>query len=118
MENVLTYKDYIGTVSFSNEDEIFYGKIHGINDLVTFEGTTVKKLKASFEESVDDYLATCEELGKQPEKTFKGSFNIRITSDLHRKASLIASQKSISLNDFIKKAIAYAIDHEKEIDCV
>ena len=118
MENALTYKDYIGTVSYSNEDEIFYGKIHGINDLVTFEGTTVKKLKASFKESVDDYLTTCEDLGKQPEKTFKGSFNIRITSDLHRKASLIASQKSISLNDFIKKAVAFAINHENEIDCV
>jgi predicted HicB family RNase H-like nuclease len=118
MENALTYKEYIGTVSYSNEDEVFYGKIHGINDLVTFEGTTVKKLKASFEESVDDYLATCEELGKAPDKTFKGSFNIRITSDLHRKASLIASQKSVSLNDFIKNAIAYAINHENEIDCV
>jgi len=65
---------------------------------------------------VDDYLATCKTLGKQPNKTFKGSFNVRLSMDLHRKAAFIASKHSTSLNDFVKRAIAYAISHEKDLD--
>lgn len=116
MDNNLTYKGYLGTVSFNSDDEVFYGKIHGINDLVTFEGESVDELKSSFKEAVDDYLDTCAASNKEPNKTFKGSFNVRISTKLHRRAALIASEKSISLNDFVKKAISYAISHENDID--
>jgi len=116
MDNKVTYKGYIGTVNFIAEDEVFYGKIHGINDLVTFEGKSVKELKSAFSEAVDDYLETCKELGKQPDKTFKGSFNVRINTELHKKAASVANKKSISLNDFVKRAISYAVAHENEID--
>jgi predicted HicB family RNase H-like nuclease len=116
MKDYITYKEYIGTVNFSDEDEVFYGKVHGINDLISFEGKSVKELKHSFEESIDDYLATCKEHNKQPNKTFKGSFNVRVSTELHRKASFIASKKSISLNDFVKRAISYAISHADDID--
>ena len=116
MKDYLTYEGYLGTVLFSAEDEVFYGKVHGINDLVTFEGKSVQELKNAFEESIDDYLESCKELGKQPNKIFKGSFNIRISTELHRKAALISTKKNISLNDFVKKAIAYAVEHEKDID--
>lgn len=116
MDNNITYKGYIGTVNFAADDEVFYGKIHGINDLITFEGKSVKELKDSFSEAVEDYLATCKELGKQPDKTYKGSFNIRINTELHKKAASVASKKSISLNDFVKRAISYAVSHENEID--
>ena len=116
MSNYLTYKGYLGTVNFDADDEAFHGKINGINDLITFEGQSVKELKKAFEEAVDDYLKTCQELGKQPDKTYKGSFNVRISTELHRKASAIATKKQISLNDFVKRAIHYAISHEKDID--
>lgn len=115
MENKLIYKGYLGTVNFSAEDEVFYGKIHGINDLVTFEGKSVSELKNSFSESIDDYLQTCQELNRLPDKTYKGSFNIRISNELHKKAATVASEKSISLNDFVRRAISYAIVHKKEI---
>ena len=116
MNNYLTYKGYLGTVLFSSEDEVFYGKVYGINDLITFEGKSVKELKNAFEESIDDYLDSCKALGKEPNKIFKGSFNIRISTELHRKAALNSTKKNISLNDFVKKAISYAIEHEKDID--
>jgi predicted HicB family RNase H-like nuclease len=116
MSDFLTYKGYFGTVNFNSEDEVFYGKIFGISDLVNFEGSSVKELKESFEESIDDYLETCKALGKQPNKTFKGSFNVRVSMELHKRAAIIASQKQISLNDFVKKAIGYAVLHEKTID--
>ncbi len=111
----MEYKEYIGTVSFNANDEAFYGKVHGISDLVTFEGQSVKELKRAFKTAVDDYLETCKQLNKEPNKTFKGTFNVRLTAELHQKAAITASKKSLSLNDFVRKAIAYAIDHEKTV---
>ena len=64
MNNKLTYKEFIGTVSFASDDEVFYGKVEGINDLVTFEGSTVIDLKKAFQESVDEYIELCKDLGK------------------------------------------------------
>ena len=95
MNDIIEYKTYYASVQFSAEDEVFHGKIIGINDLVSFEGTTVAELKKAFHEAVNDYLATCKELGKDPEKTYKGSFNVRIPSDLHRKAVRYATSKNI-----------------------
>lgn len=112
----MTYKGYQGSVGFSAEDEVFYGKVEGVNDLVTFEGDSVKTLKESFEEAVDDYLETCREIGKEPQKSYKGSFNIRISPELHKKAANHANKKRISLNEFVKKAISYAIENEKGLD--
>ena len=108
--NSLSYKNYIGTVSFSSEDEVFYGKIEHINDLITFESDNAHDLKKSFEEAVDDYIAFCKEKGIKPEKTFKGSLNIRLKPTIHKLASLAAIQQGISLNKFIEKTL------EKEIN--
>jgi len=48
MKNVLTYKGFIGSVNFSAADSVFFGKLEGVNDLVTFEGKTVQELKDAF----------------------------------------------------------------------
>jgi len=109
MNDILQYKDYYASIHFSSEDEVFYGKIIGINDLVSFEGTTVKELKTAFEEAVEDYLDTCQELKKQPDKTYKGSFNVRIPSELHRQAALFSAVKNMSLNDFVRYAIDFTL---------
>ncbi len=111
MSDIIKYKEYYANVQFSSKDDVFYGKILGINDLVTFEGQSVKELRKSFKEAVEDYIETCRELNKTPEKTYKGSFNIRVSPDLHRDAALVALQKNVSLNDFVKNAISYAIKH-------
>ena len=74
MKDIIKYKDFIGSVHFSSEDEVFFSKIEGINDLVTFEGTSVRELKEAFQETVEDYLSLCQELGKNPHKSYKGSF--------------------------------------------
>jgi predicted HicB family RNase H-like nuclease len=114
---MLTYKDYTSTISFSAEDEVFYGKLIGINDLVTFEGRSVQELKKSFHDAVDDYLETCHQLKKEPEKQYKGSFNVRVPAELHRLAALTAAKKKLTLNQFIKSALSYAIVHEGELKC-
>lgn len=105
MNDILEYKGYFANVHFSAEDEIFYGKIIGINDLVSFEGNSVLELKSAFQEAVEDYLDTCKQLNKEPERMYKGTFNIRIPSELHRKASIVAAIKNITLNDLVKTAI-------------
>ena len=116
MNDILQYKGYYASLHFSSEDDVFYGKILGIDDLVNFEGASVKELKKSFHEAVDDYLETCEQLGKEPNKTYKGSFNVRIPTDLHKAAAIFASVNNISLNDFIRTAINYALLHKEDIN--
>ena len=71
MKDKLQHKEFIGSVHFSSEDKIFYGKIEGINDLITFEGSTVRKLKTAFKEAIEDYIELCEEAGKQVFKSLK-----------------------------------------------
>jgi predicted HicB family RNase H-like nuclease len=109
MSDLLTYKGYYGSAHYSAADEVFYGKLEGIDDLVNYEGTSVKELIKAFNEAVEDYLETCKEIGKDPNKTYKGSFNVRIPTDLHRNAAIYAASKDISLNDFVKTAIQYAL---------
>jgi len=115
MSNTLTYKEYIASVEFCAEDEVFYGRVLGINDLITFEGSDVKKLKSAFNEAVDDYLETCKELNKEPNKTYKGVFNVRVDTSVHKQAALIASQNQITLNEFVKRAIAFAIENKAKL---
>lgn len=113
MNDILQYKNYYGSVHFSASDEVFHGKVLGINDLVNFEGTSVKELKAAFEEAVEDYIDTCNEIGKSPDKTYKGTFNVRVPSALHKEASTFAAINNITLNEFVKMAINFAL-HRKE----
>lgn len=105
MKDVLTYKNCIGSVRFSAEDNVFHGKIEGISDLIAFEGQSVSDLIKAFHEAVDDYLELCKKVGKEPERPFKGSFNVRIPSDLHRKAAKKAAMMGISLNQLVQKAL-------------
>jgi predicted HicB family RNase H-like nuclease len=115
MSDVLEYKGYYGSVHFSSEDDVFYGKLISIDDLVNFEGTSVKEIKKAFREAVDDYLETCKELGKEPNKTYKGTFNVRIPTDLHKAAAVYAALNNISLNDFVKTAIQYALSNKEDL---
>lgn len=105
MSDSMTYKGYIGTVHYSEEDEVFHGKIEAINDLIMFEGTSVKELKRAFHEAVDDYLEICREMCREPQKPFKGSFNVRIPTDLHRRAVKKATLMGVSLNQLVQKAL-------------
>lgn len=105
MENTLQYKGYFTNISFSANDKVLHGKIEGIDDLVTFESESVADIEKEFQDAVDDYLAFCEEMGKEPTKTYKGTFNVRIDPELHRALALDATRNGISLNQAVEKAI-------------
>jgi predicted HicB family RNase H-like nuclease len=114
MKDILIYKEYIGSVHFNADDEVFFGKIEGIDDLISFEGSSVKELKKAFEDSVKDYIEICNNAGKKLEKTYKGSFNVRISPEIHKRAKQIAIKKGISLNQFIQKAVEDEVIKESE----
>ena len=105
MKNTMEYKGYVGNVEFSEEDEVFFGKVIGIRSLISYEGATAKELIKDFHDAVDDYLALCKAEGKEPEKAYKGSFNIRISPELHKQAVRCAESNQMSLNSFVEKAL-------------
>jgi predicted HicB family RNase H-like nuclease len=116
MIDALIYQDYTAVIRYSSVDEVFFGKVTGLNDLITFEGSSVTELKEAFKEAIEDYLDTCKSIGKSPDKTYKGVFNVRVSSGLHKKAATVALQHKMTLNDFVKTALIYAVKHEKDMD--
>lgn len=105
MKNIMKYKEYYATINYEDETSTFYGKIEDIDDLISFESDNVKGLKNEFENAVEEYLEFCKKKGKQPNKPYKGSFNIRIGPELHKKAVIMARVSNMSLNQFVELAI-------------
>ena len=105
MKNLMEYKDYYAKIEYSSENDIFVGSIIGIDDSITFDGKSISELKKSFHEAVDDYLDMCQKIGKEPQKYYKGSFNVRISPEIHRRADLLAKSKKMCLNKFVENAI-------------
>ncbi|MCC8105919.1 MAG: type II toxin-antitoxin system HicB family antitoxin [Clostridiales bacterium] len=113
MNNTISYKGYVGSVEFSEEDGVFYGKVMGIRALISYEGQNAKELVDDFHFAVDDYLELCKAEGQAPEKAYKGSFNVRISPDLHRSAAIFAAAHQISLNSFVEKAVSNELALQK-----
>jgi len=105
MANTIEYKSYIGSIEYSSEDKCFFGKLEMIDDLVTFEATSANELEENFHTVVDEYIATCKELDREPQKTYKGVFNVRIDPELHKKIYKEALKAGISLNAFVQNTL-------------
>ena len=110
--NTMTYKGYLGSVSFSENDGVFFGKIEGINGLVNFEGESVKELTEAFHEAVDDYLTYCKDSGIEPDKSYSGILNVRLTPAIHRQIAMLARQAGMTLNAYIKDALEEKVEAE------
>ncbi|MGE3920447.1 MAG: type II toxin-antitoxin system HicB family antitoxin [Gammaproteobacteria bacterium] len=108
MKDFMHYKDYYGSTHFDDEALVFYGKIEFIRALVSYEATTAKGLRKAFEDAVNDYLEMCHQEKIAPEKSFKGSLNIRPGQELHRRVAIAAANKHVSLNKFITDALDLA----------
>lgn len=108
--NTMTYKGYLGSVAFSEKDNVFFGKIEGINGLVNFEGESVHELTAAFHEAVDDYLAYCKDEGIEPDKSYTGVLNVRLTPTVHRQIAMLARQSGLTLNAYIRETLEEKIE--------
>ncbi|MFK5926957.1 MAG: type II toxin-antitoxin system HicB family antitoxin [Desulfuromusa sp.] len=100
MNTLNKYKGYISSVEFDSEDRIFVGRIIGIRDIISFHGTSVDELEAAFNESVDDYLAACEQLGQQPNKPYSGNLMLRIPTEVHAAVASAAETSGKSINQW------------------
>lgn len=105
MSSLLSYKNYNGSVEYSEEDECLFGKVIGLKSLISYEGNSVQELKQEFENAIDEYLVDCKERGVEPEQPYKGSFNVRISPELHRSIAIYAMQHGKTLNSAVEEAI-------------
>lgn len=103
--NSMEYKGYVGSVEYSEDDGLLYGKVQGIRSLLSYEGNSVTELKEDFHEVVDAYLDDCKEEGIQPEIPYDGKIEIQITPELHKKIADAASSKQMSLDSYIEDII-------------
>lgn len=110
MNSMLEYRGYHASVEYDAEDEIFVGEVFGITDSLNFHGTSVPELKKMFEQCIDNYLDLCEKIGKNPDKEFKGTFNVRIPPELHKKVALEAAKQKITLNQYVAQAISQSFE--------
>jgi len=111
----LEYKGYLGSVEVAPEARGFHGRIEFIEDLVTFEGSSYRELDREFKAAVGDYLATCKGAGREPDVPFKGTFNVRLGADLHKRAAIAAKKTGRSLNDLVRGAVERCLEDDQRV---
>jgi len=107
--SMMMYKSYIARIEYSEEDGCFVGHIAGIRDVIGFHGESVSELRAAFAEAVDDYLETCEKLGRTPQKPYSGKIMLRIDPALHARAAALAEAQGKSLNAWTQELLQEAV---------
>lgn len=100
--NTLSYKGFLGSVSFSEADGVFFGKIEGIDGLVNYEGESVSELTQAFHEAVDDYVAYCEAEGKEARKSYTGALSVVVSPDIHSRIATLAKRMGMPIDSFVK----------------
>lgn len=108
MKNAMTYKGYTARIDFDGDDRIFFGRLAGIRDIITFHGETVDELEAAFKEAVDDYLETCVKLGEEPNKPYSGKLTLRIPPSVHAAIATEAETSGKSLNKWVSEILKQA----------
>ena len=103
--DMMKYKGYKATISFDEEDKIFVGEVFGIADSLNFHGRSIDELEEAFHDSIENYLEICKKIGKNPQKEFSGTFNVRTTPALHKQAAEYAADNGITLNQTISRAL-------------
>ena len=107
----LKYKGYTGSVEYSEEDNCLFGKVQGMSkDGLTYEGSNIEELRQDFEGVVDDYLALCVARGVEPRKPYSGSFNVRVSPEIHSAIAMLAQDAGITLNAFIRQVLAREVN--------
>lgn len=105
MKKFLKYKDFVGSIDFDIDEKMLFGEVLHTSDLIYYDGKDLEELQKSFEEAVDDYLELCKRVNKSPIKSFSGSFNCRVPSDVHMNLSMIAGLAGMSMNSVISNAL-------------
>jgi len=110
--NTLSYKGYKASVGYDDGDEIFFGRLLGIHDVVGFHADNVADLKAAFHEAVEDYIKTCAKVGKEPQKPYSGNLMLRVDPAVHSKAAFAAELAGKSLNQWGEEVLRAAAEKQ------
>lgn len=103
---MIEYKGYTGVFEFDPSIDAFHGRVVGLRDVVTFQGRSVEELRREMVDSVEDYLELCAEVGKDPERPYRGEFLVRTTPEVHRAAATAAESEGMSLNAWVEATIS------------
>ncbi len=106
--NTIRYKDYIGTIEYDEDMEMFHGRVANIRDVISFYGKSVDELKTEMKKSVDEYIAFCEGKDIQPSKTYSGRLNLRTDPKLHGRLAQVAAEHGKSLNAWALEQLEHA----------
>jgi predicted HicB family RNase H-like nuclease len=104
----MTYKGYAAKIEYSDDDDCFIGHIAGIKDVIGFHADSVKELRRAFEEAVDDYLVTCEKVGRAPQKPYSGKLMLRVPPEIHARAAMMAEAHGMSINQWAADVLSKA----------
>jgi len=110
----MEYKGYSAKIEFDEDANIFHGEVINLRDVITFEGETVDGLRQAFQESVDDYLEFCAERGEDPEKPYSGKFVVRVEPELHKRISIEARKRGVSINALVGEALSKTMDESSQ----
>ncbi len=110
--NAMTYRGYTARIEYDDDDEIFFGRIAGTRDGVSFHSETVAGLKSAFREAVDDYIDTCAKIGKSPQKPYSGNLMLRVDPAVHSRVALAAEVAGKSLNQWGEDVLREAAEKQ------
>jgi len=106
--NTMSYKGYEAIVAYDEDADVFHGEVMNLRDVITFQGRSVGELKEALADSVEDYLAFCDERGEKPEKPYSGQFVVRVEPPVHRAVVTAARRAGISLNKWVASVLEKA----------
>jgi predicted HicB family RNase H-like nuclease len=110
MNNTLNYKGFTAKVEFSADDEVFFGRVLGIDEIVTFHADSVEELKTSMKEMIEFYLETCRKKGKKPKKNYNGRLLFRLPNELHARIAETAAKRGKSINEWGREIFELAVE--------
>lgn len=121
MGDLLSYKakffnnriSYYGTVEYSAKENCLQGRIVGIRKTISYRAVSLEELQSQFERSINQYLQECQRDQKIPEMPYKGSFQVRLPSELHRDIGIYAIEHGENLNSVIIEAISEFLENRK-----
>lgn len=105
----MKYQGYAARIEYSDDDGLFIGHVAGIRDVIGFHGESVGELREAFEEAVDDYLATCSKLGREPQRPFSGKLSLRLDPQLHAQVAIKAELSNQSINQWVVERLGEAV---------
>ena len=105
----MSYKGFRAKIEFSVDDDVFFGHLLDIDDIVSFHGETVDELKLAFQDAVDFHIEVCEKTGKVAKKNYSGKLLFRLPNQLHAEIAEAAARHGKSINEWGKEVFETAV---------